>query len=169
MPRRGRATARHCSALPGWLRSHLGRCSWEGPRWSRDTRALGAEVANFVPRCWRPSAVCPWPRVPSSWPSLGVPPWLPHTRRAVRSPLRPRGPRPLLVVSTTEPSLGARVPSSAKGWLHGSRAPVRLRRGGGAAHVDWPRRSPPRQEPAQRSTPRPRAQGPSASVLLRVR
>jgi hypothetical protein len=43
MPLCGRATARNCSALLGCPRSHMGSCSLEGPRWSRDRLPLGAD------------------------------------------------------------------------------------------------------------------------------
>jgi hypothetical protein len=109
---------------------------------SRDTLSRRADWANFFPLCFRPSAVHPGQRVPSSFPYPGAPTWLHQTRLAVLSPPGRRVPRPLGGGSTTSQPLCSLVPSYAKGWLNGGRAPVRRRRGGGAAPGNWTRLSP---------------------------
>jgi hypothetical protein len=61
--------------------------------------------------------------------------------------------------SATSHHLGPLIPSSAPGRLHGCRAPVRCRLGGGAAPVILVRPSPPMSEPERVSHQPPRAPG----------
>jgi hypothetical protein len=61
--------------------------------------------------------------------------------------------------SAAETLLGALVPSAAQGGRHDLRAPVRVRRGGGAAHGDYARLPPQPPAPERGATHRGRAEG----------
>ena len=62
MPLRGRATARNFPTFPNGLRSHIGSCALEGPRWSRDRRRLRVDALPVFPPLSL-GAVGPWPPV----------------------------------------------------------------------------------------------------------
>lgn len=118
----------------------------------------GQETPSPEARSWpifsagvQPSAVRPWPHVPSSCLEAGAPTARHHTRMEVRSPRQRRGPQALGVVATTAPPRCPRRPSSATSRRHGTRGPVRVRLGGGAAPVTPTRLSPALAEPERMS------------------
>jgi hypothetical protein len=115
---------------------------------------LKSGLCQFFPLWFRLSVVRLWPRVPSSLPWAGAPTRRHHTRMEVHSPQLRRVQRRLSVVSATEKLLGTRVPSSTKRRLNGRRSRVRLRLGGGAAHVHPTRPSRSGAEPERMSNQR---------------
>ena len=78
------------------------------------------------------------------------------------------GRAPLGRCSATEKSWCPLFPSYAKAWRSLFCWSVRVRRGGGAAHVTTARRSPLVQEPARGSHQRPRAPGDKAQACLGI-
>jgi hypothetical protein len=106
----------------------------EGPRWSRDSLPLGAAVC-LVCRLAHASDIGTRWRVLTGLLRTGPGHvGLHHSRLAVRPPAPWRGQRDVAPSCATENRSGALSPSAANGARHISRAPVRARCGGGAAH-----------------------------------
>ena len=169
MPLCGRATARNFPKFLEGLRSHIGSCSLEGPRLSRDPTFPRSGVCAFVPRGWSRR------RRPRATGSGGISICRSRHHCVCTTHVLRRGHQRAgecsetgVTASAAEKRLGALVPSSAKTWRHSARSPVSPRCGGGAAHVNRARRSPHLQEPERRSNPRPKDPGTRASVLRRV-
>jgi hypothetical protein len=146
MPLRGRATARNCSALLGCPRSHMGSCSLEGPPWSRDRLPLEADFPIFSAGVQAerrsPLATC------SVFISVG---WCTN----VAAPNTYRG-SPAMTMASAESHDAVFCALETYQYPHTVlckgmatrhvRVPVRLRFGGGAAHINRMRPAPHIQE-----------------------
>jgi hypothetical protein len=142
MPRRGRATERNFPKFPDGLRSHIASCSLEGPRWSRDNLARGADgwlfsavlvlassVSGHV--FWRDFAQ------QAQTPCVCT---TPVSRRCHHG--NGEGREALVRSSAASKHRRALLPASAQWGLNAARSPVSARFGCGAAHMDRERRSP---------------------------
>jgi hypothetical protein len=126
---------------------------------SRDTRPRGADCCWGFP-LFRAGAVGSRRRVLTAFSDAGaVGVSLHHTRREALAPGRQRVQRAGSIALGGLETYPCPHAVRRNGARHGAHAPVRCRRGGGAAHGNPARRSPPSTEPERVSHQRGRAQG----------